>query len=172
MNRSSMVTTPAFQYAKKCVAAYKVESVKLFRLVLFNYVFSNGDAHLKNYSLMETNHGDYILSPAYDLLCSRLHVNDSDLALKDGLFDGDYETESFKRNGYFAYDDFFELGLKVGLNEYNVINEIRCFTTSEKAVESLVNRSFLNAEMKGRYLKFYQDKLKRLRYSSMNRRIE
>ncbi len=158
-----------FKTLQQFVGAYKIESVKLFRLVLFNYIFSNGDAHLKNYSLMETNDGDYLLSPAYDLLCSHLHVNDSDLAFKNGLFEGDYETDSFERNGFYAYDDFFELGLKIGLCEPIVKHEIQLFSAFEKEVEDLVGRSFLNEEMKKDYLKLYQDKLKRMRYSFLEK---
>ncbi|MGB0982290.1 MAG: type II toxin-antitoxin system HipA family toxin, partial [Winogradskyella sp.] len=57
-----------FSLLKKFTPAYIVESVKLFKLLLFNYLFSNGDAHFKNFSLIETPLGDYKLSPAYDLL--------------------------------------------------------------------------------------------------------
>ena len=32
---------------KKYVPAYPIESIKLFKLILFNYLFSNGDAHFK-----------------------------------------------------------------------------------------------------------------------------
>jgi serine/threonine-protein kinase HipA len=154
-----------FHTLQKYVGAYKVEATKLFRLVLFNYVFSNGDAHLKNFSLMQTDDGDYLLSPAYDLLCSRLHVEDNDLAFKNGLFEEDFETESFKANGFYAYDDFYELGLKVGLPEPIVKQEIQSFSLSEKEVERLIGLSFLNEEMKNGYLKLYKDKLKRVMYS-------
>jgi serine/threonine-protein kinase HipA len=79
-----------FKILNNNVGAYKIESQRLFRLILFNYIFSNGDAHLKNFSLLETINGDYLLSPAYDLICSRIHVNDPDLALKKGLFADGY----------------------------------------------------------------------------------
>ncbi len=52
--------------------AYPVEVEKLFRIILFNYVFSNGDAHLKNFSLFMSEQGDHVLTPAYDLLCSSI----------------------------------------------------------------------------------------------------
>lgn len=80
--------------------AYKVELEKFFRQVMFNYLFSNGDAHLKNFSIIETLDGDFVLSPAYDLICTRLHLTDFDMALKDGLFSGDYETDSYIANAF------------------------------------------------------------------------
>ncbi|SFH31850.1 serine/threonine-protein kinase HipA [Pontibacter chinhatensis] len=59
---------------KATVPAFRVELEKLFSLIVFNYLFSNGDAHLKNFSLIDTAYCDYVLSPAYDLICTRLHV--------------------------------------------------------------------------------------------------
>jgi serine/threonine-protein kinase HipA len=70
---------------KKYLPIYGLESPRLFKLIMFNYLFSNGDARFKNFSIIETGMGDFRLSPAYDLLNSRLHVNDSDFALEDGL---------------------------------------------------------------------------------------
>jgi len=58
------------------VSAWRVEIEKYFSLVVFNFLFSNGDAHLKNFSLLESSKGDYFLSPAYDLINTRLHVDD------------------------------------------------------------------------------------------------
>ena len=69
-----------FELMKYYLPAYRSESPKLLKLILFNYLFSNGDAHLKNFSITETDLGDYRLSPAYDLLNSRIHVDDIDFA--------------------------------------------------------------------------------------------
>ncbi|MDZ4203632.1 MAG: HipA domain-containing protein, partial [Bacteroidales bacterium] len=77
-----------FQLMQTNVPAYKLEAPKLLKILMFNYLFSNGDAHFKNFSLLETSMGDYRLSPAYDLLNSRIHIEDKDFALEDGLFPG------------------------------------------------------------------------------------
>ena len=70
-----------FTQMKMHLPAYKLEAVKLYKLLVFNYLFSNGDAHLKNFSLLETPQGDFRLSPAYDLLNTRIHVEDAKWAL-------------------------------------------------------------------------------------------
>ncbi len=49
------------------VPAWMVETERFFKLVLFNYLYANEDAHLKNFSLINRN-GEYALAPAYDLL--------------------------------------------------------------------------------------------------------
>jgi serine/threonine-protein kinase HipA len=53
-----------------------------FERVLFSYLIGNGDAHLKNYSVLETDAGRLRLSPAYDMVCSRLLIpREDDCAL-------------------------------------------------------------------------------------------
>lgn len=58
-----------------------VESLRLFRLVLAAWWTGNGDMHLKNFSMLTDGSGVNRLSPAYDLLCTRLVIEDDDLAL-------------------------------------------------------------------------------------------
>jgi serine/threonine-protein kinase HipA len=77
------------------IPAAMVELEKLFSLILFNYLICNGDAHLKNYGVLETKQGDYILSPAYDLINTSLHVDDTAMALNDGLFKDEYSHRKF-----------------------------------------------------------------------------
>lgn len=151
---------------RKYVAASLVELEKFFSLVLFNYLFGNGDAHLKNFSLVDTADGDYILSPAYDLLCTRLHVDDTYFALKDGLFADDYETACFRANGFYAYRDFYEFGLRIGLRENRVIKTLKAFTQEYPAVHALIDRSFLREEIKEEYRASYKERLKMMDYSA------
>ncbi len=150
---------------KKYVAAYSVEMEKFFRLVLFNYLFSNGDAHLKNFSLIETPNGDMVLSPAYDLLCTRLHVSDSDMATADGLFSEDFETESFKVNAFYAFDDFMAFGIKIGIAQKRVEKIINFFQKDYPQTHQLIANSFLFEESQKMYSDLYFDKLKRFGYS-------
>ncbi|MEH0153259.1 HipA domain-containing protein [Limibacter armeniacum] len=150
---------------REFVPAWRVEVEKLFAQILFNYLFHNGDAHLKNFSLIEVRDGDYLLSPVYDLINTRLHVADSDMALEDGLFSHDYETDSFAANGYYAYDDFLEFALKIGVQEKRAIRLLDTFRTANPEVEQLTQRSFLSEELKAQYLTLYRDRIKRLNYS-------
>ncbi len=114
---------PNFKYAysyeeaglliQKFVPAWRVEVERYFALVVFNFLFSNGDAHLKNFSLMESANGDYLLSPAYDLLNTRLHVADSDFALDTGLFADGYQSEVFRRTNHPGLSDFVAFGQRI-----------------------------------------------------------
>lgn len=152
------------------IPAAMVELEKLYTLIVFNYLFSNGDAHLKNYSVIETRQGDYILSPAYDLINTSLHVDDTAMALQNGLFKDDYSTESFESNGFYAYDDFYEFGLKIGLVKSRIIKILNKFRNQTDDVKSLIKRSFLSEEMKKAYMDSYLNRLKAINYS-MSRKV-
>jgi serine/threonine-protein kinase HipA len=47
-----------------------LDLTELFMRLVFSFIVGNSDMHLKNFSLIETyeGSGDYVLSPAYDLL--------------------------------------------------------------------------------------------------------
>ncbi len=145
-----------FDLMKKYVPAYQIEALKLFKLLMFNYLFSNGDAHLKNFSLLETSMGDSRLSPAYDLLNSRIHVEDSDFALEDGLLPKNLAQGSIEKQ-------FFILAGKAELNEKQVQKIFELLTGNMERVERLILASFLSEKTKRNYLQSYQGKLKRLR---------
>ena len=73
---------------------------RFYKVILFNYLFSNGDAHLKNFSLIQTKFGDFRLSPAYDLLCTYLNTPNEPAMTLD-LFSGDYYSDSYNVLGYY-----------------------------------------------------------------------
>lgn len=146
---------------KKYCAAYTTEVEKLFRLICFNYVFSNGDAHLKNFSLAQTIHGDYLLSPAYDLLCTSMHLpNESRMALD--LFD-DFESDYFKMNGFYGRPDFTELARRFDLPEKRSEAILNRFPGQQATVQKLINRSFLSRASKEDYFKRFTDRLRTMR---------
>jgi serine/threonine-protein kinase HipA len=145
------------------IPAAMVAKEKFFQLLLFNYLFSNGDAHLKNYSVIDyLQDGHYQLAPAYDLLCTRLHIEDGDMALEDGLYEKDYEHPSFGHYGIYAYDDFYDFGLRIGLLPKRIAMFLQKFLSQQQEVESLVSRSFLSATLQQQYLHLYYNKLKRI----------
>ncbi|MFV0228528.1 HipA domain-containing protein [Empedobacter falsenii] len=145
-----------FEALKKYVPAWKVEAPKLFTLIVFNYLFANGDAHLKNFSLIETQQGDFKLSPAYDLLNTKIHIEDSDFALKDGLL-----PKSNSKGK--VIDQFIVLGEKAGITEKSIIKVLQNLTSKEDQVVGLIGRSFLSEKLKRNYLQSYQRRLKKLK---------
>lgn len=145
---------------KQYIPTYRIENEKFFRLVLFNYLLSNGDAHLKNFSAIQSAQGDYVLTPAYDLLCTRIHSpNESDMALT--LFK-DRFSKTYEAYGFYTYQDFYEFGQRIGIKESRVEKIIAEFATPHEGVHSLIDRSFLESDIKKIYGSYYEDKVKRL----------
>jgi serine/threonine-protein kinase HipA len=69
---------------KKYATEPVIEALRLFRLVVAAWWTGNGDMHLKNFSIVTDGSGISRLSPAYDLVCTRLVIEDDDLALPVG----------------------------------------------------------------------------------------
>jgi len=143
---------------QKFVPAWRVEIEKYFSLVVFNFLFSNGDAHLKNFSLLESTKGDYLLSPAYDLINTQLHVDDTDFALGRGLFADNFKSREFEKSGHPGKQDFIEFGRRIGVAESRIEKILVPFLERQPFVETLVNRSFLNDANKRGYLFMYNSR--------------
>ena len=141
-----------FQIMQKYLSTYKLEAPKLLKILIFNYLFSNGDAHFKNFSILETSMGDYRLSPAYDLLNSHIHVEDKDFALDDGLLPKN------RAQGKISVQ-FAVLAESAGISKkiFNTIMEL--MVSKSIAVEKMINASFLDETTKRNYLQSYQGRL-------------
>ena len=145
------------------VPAATVELINFFRLVVFNYLFANGDAHLKNFALMESEQGDYLLAPAYDLLCTTLHINDANLGLRDGLYDGDTEEASYLTYGIYTRQSFILFARKIGI-QTSLADKI--LDDSMKSILpsiEMVERSFLSKEGKKKYIEIIGERYGRFK---------
>ena len=150
---------------RKHVAAHQVEMEKFLHLVVFNYLVHNGDAHLKNFSLIRNEESrDYTLTPAYDLLCTRLHAPDETRTALD-LFKDDFQTESHRINGFYAYDDFQELANRLGLHPVRFQRFMESAVTKGPEIFSLIDRSALSEECKQVYKDSVRDSMRALSYS-------
>ncbi len=144
-----------FELMRSYLPSYKVESLKLFKLLVFNYLFSNGDAHLKNFSIIETPLGDFKLSPAYDLLNSRIHIDDKDFALEEGLLPSRLAQGSIAKQ-------FQILAKHAGIPEKQSNLIMGLMISKSDSVKTMVFSSFLKEKIKKNYLQLYQYRLNKL----------
>ncbi|MHA4806987.1 HipA domain-containing protein [Flavitalea flava] len=143
------------------VAAYQPALEIYFRLLLYNYIFSNGDAHFKNFSLIQTDMSDYGLSPAYDLMSTVLHNPlESDTALD--LYQGDAEGEFYCKHGYFGKPEFKILAGKLGLLPTRSDRILKLLLSEKDRVMEMIKESFLSDEVKVKYASAYTDKIRRM----------
>lgn len=148
---------------RRFVRAAPPDLDEFFRLTLFNYLTSNGDAHLKNFSLhRRPATGEHHLTPAYDLLNTSLHVQDGNGLALD-LFADEHETLSFAANAYLAYDDFYELGVRLGLPPSRVRRVLADIVGHEAATQTLLEKSFLPPKLRARYAATLASRRQRLR---------
>ncbi|MEI6647089.1 MAG: HipA domain-containing protein [bacterium] len=142
------------QYCK----AYRAEIEKLFERIVFCYAFSNGDAHFKNFSLIETGWGDFVLTPAYDLLATALHFpQESALALD--LFD-DFESEAYSTLGFYSAADFFELARRFGIEAAHAKVLLVRFSERKEKVVVMIRASLLSEAAKSEYEQRFLERLK------------
>ena len=129
---------------KRYIPAWPVALERFFRLVVFNYIFGNGDAHLKNFSVLYTKDGDLQLAPAYDLINTHIHLGDSDFAMRDGLSLTLEKSDSYERTGHPCQDDFRRFGLSIGLSSKRVEAVLKPFMTFPEQVHELIDRSYFS----------------------------
>ena len=133
---------------RRHVKAYRIDLLRFFRLVLFNFISLNDDAHLKNFSLINTGN-EYRLTPAYDLINTSLHlVNHRIFALDKGLFKEGMQLSDVRQ---VCRKDFEEFGHRIGLNDKTVQRELDFFAAAHPEAEQLIDRSFLSEELKKQY---------------------
>ena len=146
---------------KQYCQAYPVEIEKLFTRIAFNYVFSNGDAHLKNFSMFESEFGDYILTPAYALIATSLHFPDEGRTALD-LFDT-FESTSFNDNAFYKRVDFLKLAEFYSMNPKRAENCLNLFAVNLTQVSNLIDQSFLTETAKTDFRHRLQDRLQAIR---------
>lgn len=144
---------------KRYCLASKVELLYFYRLIIFNYLISNGDAHLKNFSLISYNNKEYRLSPAYDLLNTGIHIPGPIFALDKGLFkDGTpiLDTTPIGR------PMLSEFGKRIGLNDSIIEQELDFFAREDTAVWEMIDSSYLSEKTKQSYKNDYKYRLSTL----------
>ncbi|MDE6463566.1 MAG: HipA domain-containing protein [Muribaculaceae bacterium] len=147
------------------VAAWMVDMERFFELVVFNYIYANGDAHLKNFSLV-LNGQDYRLAPAYDLLNTGLHVAGDDFGLDGGLSPELEKSDVLERTGHACRLDFERFGQRIGLVKKRmdrILNKYACLPDEAKR---LVDHSFLPEKLKRSYVRIVNERISRFNRTS------
>lgn len=127
--------------------------IRFYELTLFCFITGNADMHLKNFSLLTTTNNEIILSPAYDLLSTKLLTPDDleEIAL----------TLNGKKNKI-KLNDFKIFAAKLGINNTSIENVHKKFIKNANTLLSFVDESFLTESMKNNYKNLLKDKYKQL----------
>lgn len=128
-----------------------IDAIRFFELTLFSFITGNSDMHLKNFSLIRNEDDEIMLSPAYDLLSTKLLIpkDKEDLAL----------PLNGKKNN-FKKKDFDLFGSQLGINETALKKIYLKFGDSFSEMSKLINKSFLSKEMKEKYIALLDERRK------------
>lgn len=136
----------------------QIDKLRFFELLLFNFVYSNGDAHLKNFSLLEEKGGKFRLSPAYDLLNTHLHIDDGIFAMSKGLFVNP-KPEYFGIASAVTGKTFYHFARIIGLPDRLIESCIQKYCKHYELTERLVDNSFLSEDLKKQYKLMYKARI-------------
>ena len=146
---------------RKIVPAWMPQMEQFFKMVVFNYLFGNEDAHMKNFSMVNRGN-EYFLAPAYDLINTCVHIQSgSDLGLMDGLSPEIEKSETYERTGHPCRLDFERFAERIGLPKKRADMVLSMFMDIPQETYALINRSFLNDKMKRIYKRVIEERKER-----------
>ena len=127
---------------KKYSSAPMLDLVNFWEVVMFSWITGNSDMHLKNFSLISIERGNYVLSQAYDLINVHLIFpkDDEELALS---LDGKKKRIGRK--------NFLNAMQSSGLDNKVIGNMLKKFVDVAPKWHDFIDISFLPQELKDKY---------------------
>lgn len=129
---------------KKYSSAPMLDVQRFWEIVLFSWMTGNSDMHCKNYSLIDSGNGEYVLSPAYDLLAVLLAdpQDPEEMAMSFSLGG---KKNGFNRNTFMSA--FTQSGIPATVAD-RMINRMAGYLPDWKR---LISHSFLSEKMQIAY---------------------
>ena len=145
----------SYERCEKIVEHYSarvgLDRTELFLRIVFSFLIGNSDMHLKNFSLLETQEGsgEYVLSPAYDLLPVNLIMpeDEEELALT---------LNGKKRN--LRKKDFYLFSEKCNISRSSAEKMIGKLVSMKETYQKMNRESLLPEEMKERFARLIEER--------------
>ncbi len=101
------------------------------------------------------------MSPAYDLMDTRIHVEEESFFALTDLFKEWHWSNCRIKNPHHhpCLEDFVEFGRAIGISDSRVNKLLEPFHRKQEKVRNLVNKSFLDDETKKQYISHYTERL-------------
>ena len=147
---------------RKNVSAWMVDTERLLDLIVFNYIYGNGDDHLKNFSLIRKGE-DYRLAPAYDLLNTSLHVRGDDFGLDGGLSPNLVRSDVYEQTGHPCRVDFERFAQLVGIKPVRAARILNRYAAIPEKTLAMVEESSLTEKLKRQYLRVVRERTARFK---------
>ena len=129
---------------KKYSSAPMLDVQRFWEIVLFSWMTGNSDMHCKNFSLIDSGNGEFVLSPAYDLLAVLLAdpQDPEEMAMSFSLGG---KKNGFNRNTFMSA--FTQSGIPATVAD-RMINRMAGYLPDWK---KLISHSFLSEKMQIAY---------------------
>ncbi len=131
------------------------DAISFFEVALFCFLTGNADMHLKNFSLVYKDKSFISLSPAYDLLATRLLIPES----------ADPEESALTINGKksrLGPGDFVALAKSLGMDTVQIDNVYKKFWKTVPDCIEFVDRGFIGPEKKAELKSLIRSRTERL----------
>lgn len=120
-----------------------------FERIVLNFVIGNGDAHLKNYSIAYVDKDTIRLTPAYDIVCSKLVIpKEEDSAL---VING--KKNGLKREDFDKLADYLNIPIKI---RYEKLNK------SLALMEEIIRNSEIKREAQEEFVHIIKERFSRI----------
>lgn len=119
-----------------------LDAISFFDLNIFCFLTGNADMHLKNFSLIRNTLDEIVLSPAYDLISTKVMMPD------------DKEDTALALNGKktkINRNDFIALGKNLRIADHVIENRISKILNKIQIMKTILENSFLPDSLKKRY---------------------
>ncbi len=140
-------------YIKEHSSVPVLDLIRLFERALLFYTLGNGDAHLKNFSLLRSEEIGYQLSPAYDIVNSRLVLPEEQEEVCLSL-----QGKKNRLSGR----DFFRLAEHFGLTRKQADNALDRLHDLKSTIEAMIRGSLLRSDLREDFLGIFRDRMTRL----------
>lgn len=140
---------------KKYSSVPMLDVQRYWEVVLFSWMTGNSDMHCKNFSLIDTGNGEYVLSPAYDLLAVLL-ADPADTEEMAMSFTVGGAKNGFNKTTFM--DAFTQSGIPVAVAD-KMIDRMKGHFPKWK---ELIAQSFLPEKMKADYCHLLSQRIEQL----------
>ncbi len=120
-----------------------------FERVVLNFIIGNGDAHLKNYSIAYKDKEDIRLTPAYDIVCSKLVIPDEE----DSALSINAKKNQLKREDFDKLAEYLNIPLRIRYEK---------FEKSLILMKTIIKNSKIKQEIQERFINIIKERLSRM----------
>lgn len=120
-----------------------------FERAVFNFIIGNGDAHLKNYSISYKDKETIRLTPAYDIVCSKLVIPDE----VDSALTINGKNNKLKKEDFDKFAEYLNIPPKIRYEK---------FGKSLNLMEAVIKGSKIKNESQKKFIDIIRTRLSRL----------